>query len=262
MKDRPLACVRLLRLLASVTLSLAAAVTFGEVKTLNLDFTSEGFLSGTVTSLNSPGGNVWNQFDLASFDSPALVDQFGVQFDLIGDPTGTDQWIPFPNISVQSGDSNPASIAVRELANTSPVDMSIIFEDVGGTIFSQNSTPGRNALPFTINFQNGVDSLGLGFIDYLGPDVTVTGSLQFTGIFGAGGLRTIGVLTLRGLSPFPTTIGDPPLPGVTLDIDRSASIKIIGMQVSGQFVNAPEPSGVLIALFGIAALLPSSRSVR
>jgi hypothetical protein len=247
-----------LQRVAGLAICLAAATAIGEVKTLNLDFSDEGMLAGTVTSLNAPGGNVWNQYDFASYPPVALVDQFGAPFDLIGDPTGTGfYWIPFPNVSEPFSNR----IAVRELADTSPVDMSIIFEDVGGAIYSQFTSLGRNSLPFTVN-SYGVDSLGVGFIDYLGPDAGVGGSLQFTTIFGASGLRRIGTLTLLGLSPVPTTIGDPALPGVILDLNASASIEFLGMQVRGQFVSAPEPSSALIASLGIAALLPSSRRVR
>jgi hypothetical protein len=226
---------------------LAAAIVVGPaaraaVRTLNIDFGNAGAYQGDDGILSSPGGTHWNEVTITSFPPgsgistqfhvPALRDEFGQPLParLANGSFSDAHQVTAPasaplNDGVHITSSNFFGIAISDLTSAAPIDLAIYFND---------PDPNPN-VPKPSTFISVNSIFGGGF-----TDAVFLASNVFPGQERRDHLR------FSNLSPIATTLGDPPHPGITINVSMDSVANIAALQIRGEFV--PEPSALLIGL--------------
>jgi hypothetical protein len=226
-----------------------------EIRTLNFDFGNAGAYVGDDGVLSSPGGTHWNEVRITSFPpasgigtqfhTPTLRDEFGHRFGL-GVITLGDQPYILPalhsfsytgheTVAAGSGPLNDGvslevgdSLIIRELTSAVPIDLVIYFNH------PDPSSPLVNSIS--------VNTLGGGGFTKstlpLGP---------FGGFF--PGFEGFNYLRFSNLSPIPTTLGEPELPGIIIQAPQGGMANIAAIQIRGEFIFAtPEPGSLTMTI--------------
>lgn len=241
------------RFIALAILLVFAAGARADVRTLNLDFGNAGAYVGGGGVLSSPGGAHWNEITVTSFPPssgigiqfhvPILLDEFGQSFNLPDLFPG----YSFPDLShnFQQGyettslglgplndgvhlEASLLGFLIRELSTTTPIDLVVYFNNPNPLQPEQSTIHvnpfGGGAFPASTT----------------GPP---------TGLF--PGLEGRDYLRFTGLTAYPTTIGEPPLPGINIAVVPGVA-NIAAIQIRGEFVRTPEPG--VMAMVAVAAI--------
>jgi hypothetical protein len=230
-------CLFLLLMLTNVAQSHAFHYV-SEVRTLNLDFGNAGAYVGDDGVLSASGGTHWNEIRITTappnsggvnqFDIPTLLDEFGQSFG--------------PGLAYSSQHHFVLPEIVSGSFNADATTTSIPFDLV---IYLNRPT---NSTQF--------DTININPYDIAGEQKTnapfgANLSGQFPGNEGLDYFR------FSNITPVPTTLGEPELPGVMINVPFGAHANIAAIQIRGAFVfPVPEPvSAAMLPLACAAAAL-------
>lgn len=246
----------------------SGSISRAEIRTINLDFGNGGVYAGDDGVLSSPGGTFWNEVTVSGSSSgqPGFVeafhlrDEFGQAFDLPVGLPGVNAFMTDVDPTIGSGSGPLADgvtlsnafggLVIRELSSESPIEVVVYFAD---------PSPG-DARRSVVGVQ-----------EYIGSESFQTELVTSTGGSGAfpgtgpipslppGVFTAIDYVRFDQLTPSPTTIGIPLLPGLFIGPPEGEVAHIAAIQIRGEFVFTPEPTSAVLVL--IACGLATSRRV-
>jgi hypothetical protein len=257
-------CLFLLLMLTNVAQSHAFHYV-SEVRTLNLDFGNAGAYVGDDGVLSASGGTHWNEIRITTappnsggvnqFDIPTLLDEFGQSF---GPGLAYSSQHHFVLPEIVSGSFN--ADATTTSAN-GPLNDGVSLRPNGSLFFSIRVLDQSIPFDLVIYLNRPTNSTQFDTININPYDIA--GEQKTNAPFGANlsgqfpGNEGLDYFRFSNITPVPTTLGEPELPGVMINVPFGAHANIAAIQIRGAFVfPVPEPvSAAMLPLACAAAAL-------